>query len=1011
MYRLHIEVAMRANIARSERTLDEWHRALGHPDINQLKNVYKRNCAENFKIIAQPRDNECGSCPAGKAHHVHHPSSGRVRATEILYRVHADLVGPSATPSIGGSRYFLLLKDEYTTCMFVYLIHSKDTVPQQIKNFVNEMAIRTEKRVKIIRSDNGKEFCNNELKAFYESEGIIQELSAPMTPQQNGEAERANRTIIERARTMLTASGLPYYLWSEAVATAVYLSNRITNSKVQDKTPYELFTGHPPSYGHLIEFGRQLHLLNNAGVRSKFDSKTIEVFMVGYGQRFNTYRVFDPIKGKVVVSSDITIAPHGPKTITNGDPASNSASSPTNVLSKQNIEGHASERETNKDEEIYCNTRSHPEDEPIADKTFDVPAGNHQVVAYDPSVVQNQTPNMGRFNSPQSIDPLQRALGINADETTRQQVYPSAPPLVDPRVSSLRPTAGRSESWNIPVTPPARTNVLDRLNRLFKKIVKTKPANVTHNFAKTAKIAHGDPMNYHAAISGPDSMEWKDAIVDELAAHEENKTWSFVTKPPNIKEISVKWIFKTKHHPDGTIERRKARLVARGFSQREGVDYQEIFSPVVRIDSVRLLFSIAAQFGLQYKQFDVTTAFLHGTIPEDLYIRPPEGLDIVPGQALKLNKSLYGLKQASRCWSIKFSQLLRDYNLRQTISDPCVFVNNGSEMMFLAIYVDDGLVFAKDMRSIDRLIDNLISHLKVKLVDSGVFIGIQIHRNPHDGSYFLNQSGYIARTLEGFAITEAKPVATPLEAGHDLHSSKVLEQHPNKDLPYAEAVGKLLYCAMATRPDIAHTLSILSKYASYPRDRHWIAVKRVLRYLKGTINHGLLYKRVKEPNLVCFTDADYAGDHENSKSTSGMVTFVCTGPVCYKAQQQSLVAKSTTEAEYIAASMSSDYIVWLQQFSKELGVLSDMKSSLMCDNQSALKLMRNSEFHARTKAIRIRFHSIRELVNDDVFDIEYVPSEENTADIFTKALSGPKFTYHREGLSCVELGTATLKRG
>lgn len=548
--------------------------------------------------------------------------------------------------------------------------------------------------------------------------------------------------------------------------------------------------------------------------------------------------------------------------------------------------------------------------------------------------------------------------------------------------------------------PMDNLSIIDRLGKVFKERPKRDVKSV---YQRNLSAIACEPVTYNDAVSGENNQQWQDAIAEELDAHERNSTWLIVPKTRNTKEITAKWVFKVKSDTDGKVDRFKARLVARGFSQQQGVDYKEIFSPVVRTDSIRLLFSVCAQYDLEYAQFDITTAFLYGNIEEELYIKPPEGLSVPAGSTCKLQKSLYGLKQAPRCWNTKFSQMLQIFNMRPSSADPCVYIADGKERLYLALYVDDGLLFAETKHSIDRLLGYLTKHFKVKTLDSSCFIGIEIKRNRDKKSVFLHQSAYVNRMLAKFNMADAKGVKTPLEVSHELNKAEKLAEEVVSNVPYAEAIGSLLYCAMATRPDIAYPLSVLSKYTSQPRAAHWQAVKRVLRYLKETSNFGIVFQRVKEPALVCFSDADWAGDHQNRRSTSGLVSFLNTGPISFRAQQQPVVALSTTEAEYIAATLAVKDLIWIKRFIDELKLPVKTKGRLLCDNQSALKLMKNPEFHQRSKHIDIRFHFIREKYEQGIFELDYICTEKQKADVFTKALSVDKFRTLRNSIGCISL--------
>lgn len=465
--------------------------------------------------------------------------------------------------------------------------------------------------------------------------------------------------------------------------------------------------------------------------------------------------------------------------------------------------------------------------------------------------------------------PLQRHLSY-AQQPQRQIAVPSSHQIsqIDQRmptmstaqgqVSKQKTVASRIKSVVNRISPPKVRPVIPRN---VKSTYKRTMLAVTDCDQDELITAYDEPKTFQQAVNSDDADKWFEAINNELNAHQKNGTWTIVPKPAGVNEISSKWIFKVKYGTDGKIDRFKARLVARGFSQVAGVDFGEIFAPVVRMDSVRLLFSICAQLNLEFAQFDVATAFLNGELDEELYLSPPEGLDIAKGHTCRLHKSLYGLRQAPRCWNTKFVNMLKIFNMKQLQSDPCVFVNTDSDdVVYLALYVDDGLIFAKDRKTIDRVIGYLTKHFEIKTVNSACFVGLEIVQDKETSSIFLHQRSYIKRVLERFRMMDCKAAATPLEVGHTLNKPETLQDEPTNDVPYAEAIGSLLYCAMGTRPDLAYALSVLSKFTKNPRPLHWKAVKRVFRYLRGTIDHGLIYQPIDRPKIMCFTDADYAGD-------------------------------------------------------------------------------------------------------------------------------------------------------
>lgn len=989
LYRMNLRVPIKANIAKKERTIEEWHEVLGHPSVVKLQEMEKKGSVDGFKIVAKASSEGCGPCQLGKGHKASHCESERTRADDILHRVHIDLVGPITPPSMSGSRYFMLLRDEYSSYTYVRFFSHKSHVLNSIRNFVSEVTTSTQKKVKIIRSDNGTEFKNQGMKVFCEFEGIQQEFSAPNTPEQNGEVERANRTILETARSMCQASKLPLSVWAEAVNSAVYLRNRVPNKRTGEKTPYELFHGRKPDLSNLMKFGQEVFVLDHSKGISKFSAKTKEAYVVGYGERFNTYRCLIPDSTELVITADVVAARHSPKQrerlesnrpwitfmIESCDSGVQSTSEGTVQESSGESAITAGDRRRN-----TIDLQEIDDDSARRNCTIEAPV---------PQVVQAVTQERNQVNN-------------NSNSSRIPVRVSTAPAAVLTSGESTVDDAGvRSDQSNTHVSTVMASRKAP-VEWILKNREPRKTKSVYAKRTESAIIAYAEPKSFQDAIKADDAKDWCQAIAGELKAHEVNKTWEVVPRSRDIKEISAKWIFKIKYDTKGNVERYKARLVARGFTQVEGVDYNEIFAPVVRMDSVRLLFSLCAQLDLKFRQFDIATAFLNGDIVEDLYLTPPEGLDVAEGYTCKLKKSLYGLKQSPRCWNTKFAEMLKIFDMKQTLSDPCVYVTTEPDLIYLAIYVDDGLVFAKNQKIIDRLFGYLTKHFEVRTVNSSCFIGVEIcDRRSFNSSIYLNQRGYIERILERFNMSDCRAVSTPMETGHSLNKPEVLKGESITDVPYAEAIGSLMYCALATRPDLAQTLSILSKYNSCPREQHWQAVKRVFRYLKGTLDFGLVYRKVNELKLICYTDADWAGDHDNRRSISGMVSFLSTGPISYKSQQQPVVALSTTESEYIAAAVAVKELIWLQRFISELKVPIQSGATLKCDNQSAIKLIRNPEFHQRTKHIDIRYHFIRERYLDRCFELEYVDTLLQKADIFTKPLSTDKFQDLREMIGCI----------
>ncbi|ESX02669.1 Polyprotein (gag/pol) of Ty/Copia retrotransposon [Ogataea parapolymorpha DL-1] len=428
----------------------------------------------------------------------------------------------------------------------------------------------------------------------------------------------------------------------------------------------------------------------------------------------------------------------------------------------------------------------------------------------------------------------------------------------------------------------------------------------------------------------------------------------------------------------------KARLVAQGFSQIHGIDYNETFSPVIRYDSLRLLLALAASHSLSVYQMDVTTAFLNGNLVEELYMRQPPWFISTdhPQRVCRLHKSLYGLKQAPLCWNHTIDQVLVQANFTRVKSDYGIYVSHSSPPTYVALYVDDLLILSKSLTQI-KSVQSLLSS-KFQMKDLGpvtTFLGLNIRQTPQ--SITLSLSSYLTSILQDFGLDTCNPVTTV---------STTTEWVSDHDVPltdptlFRSMVGKLLFAANTARPDITFTVAKLSRYLKQPSQNHLTIAKHVLRYLKGTIDDGITYTRTSSVELKGFCDADWGGILEDRTSTTGYIFMLANGPISWKSKKQNSIATSTTEAEYMAMSDAVKELLWLKQLMKELSVLGSYVPILFGDNTSSISLAKHPTQHQRTKHIDIRYHFIRDHILKGDLQIEYVDSQSNIADLLTKQL-------------------------
>lgn len=505
------------------------------------------------------------------------------------------------------------------------------------------------------------------------------------------------------------------------------------------------------------------------------------------------------------------------------------------------------------------------------------------------------------------------------------------------------------------------------------------------------------------AIQSRDAALWKQAVADEMKSLMKNQTWILTEPPAEVKPLQNRWVFKIKHNADGSPPRYKARLVIKGFTQRPGTDYTETISPVVKFTSIRAILAIAAASKMKLEQFDVKTAFLNGDLDKDIYMEQPEGHEDGSRRVCKLKKALYGLKQSARCWNKMFEKCLRKFNLTATEMDPCVFTSKENETLILAIYIGDGIVASNSGRKIKKLMNFLAETLEITRSPLTLFLGMKIERLADD-SIFISQGYYVKRVLERFGMEEAHPVAVPTDQKQDLNHQEQDEEEQEISFPYKEAVGSLLFLAMISRPDIAYAVNVVSQHAENPQKVHCNAVRRILKYIKGTAECGIRFASDKmNLRINAYSDADFAGDTATRKSTTGYVIMLNNSPISWGARKQRIVTLSTTEAEYVAASETIKDLIWVDRLITNLLSGGYEKPVVRIDNQSAIRLIKNPEYHKRTKHIDVKYHFIREKYENGLFLLEYVHTGEQLADICTKPLCKAKFEYLRDSLNVIDI--------
>lgn len=506
----------------------------------------------------------------------------------------------------------------------------------------------------------------------------------------------------------------------------------------------------------------------------------------------------------------------------------------------------------------------------------------------------------------------------------------------------------------------------------------------------TTTITSNHQLEPHTLPQALKDPQWRQAMSEEYDALVRNGTWDLVPPDSTHNLVGCKWIFRIKHLPDGSIDRYKARLVAKGFHQRPGVDYHDTFSPVVKPTTIRLVLSLAVNRGWSLRQLDVNNAFLQGHLSEDVFMAQPPGfLDRDnPTHVCKLRKAIYGLKQAPRAWYHELKQFLVSSGFTNSHADTSLFVfNTSGDLIYLLVYVDDIIITGSNATAVQRFIDLLGNRFSIKdLGDLTYFLGVEVTTT--STGLLLSQRKYITDLLARTNMIGAKSVTTPLATEPPLTIlSGIALTDPSE---YRTVVGSLQYLCL-TRLDIAYAVNKLSQFMHRPTTVHWDAVKRLLRYLSGTTDHGLALHRHTSLSLHAFSDADWAGNKDDYTSTSAYIVYLGLNPISWSSKKQRTVARSSTEAEYRSVAATAAELRWICSLLTELSVSIPTAPVIYCDNVGATHLCSNPVFHSRMKHIAIDYHFIRDQVQSGALRVTHVSSEDQLADCLTKPLPRTRF--------------------
>ena len=718
---------------------------------------------------------------------------------------------------------------------------------------------------------------------------------------------------------------------------------------IKGKTPYELVWKQKPEYEHLKNFGCLAYFRNTNTKGDKFEKRGKPGIFLGYPQGTKGYKIYDIETRKIIVSRDAffleSFFPFKNTTTTESlhwDEPTRFYDGPQPIPPGQTEKSHVEVEQATVCEE---NTTTQQENESSIELNNDLNLG-----------LENQNEPTVSHDEPEP-----------REKRTRSQPAHFSDYAVDlpPSLKGSQPDSDQAHST---VHPLSHFVSYDKFSHSHKAFL-------------TAIDSTDEPSCFAQATQ---DERWREAMQQEIKALEKNKTWTLEELPEGKRAIDSKWVYKINYKSNGEVERYKARLVAKGFTQTEGVDHHETFAPVSKLVTVRTLLVVATKKDWIIHQLDVNNAFLHGDLDEEVYMKVPQGFSKEGDtRVCRLRKSLYGLKQASRNWYHKFTSFLLTLNFEQSKADYSLFTYQKDDIyVALLIYVDDVIVVGNNTEKIHQMKRQLDDEFSIKDLDQlKYFLGIEVAKTS-DG-LVLSQRKYTLDILKDSGMLGCRPSAFPFEQGTKLDKGD--EEARVDATQYRRLVGRLLYL-QATRPDITYAVNVLSQFVADPRRNHSEAANRVLRYLKGTPGQGVLLPRNGPLNLTAYCDSDRLGCPFTRRSRTGYLLILGGGPISWRTKKQSVVSRSSAEAEYRAMASTVSEILWVKWLLKDLQVVITTPTPLFCDNQVARHIANNHVYHERTKHVEMDCFFVRERVETKEILPKAIDSKLQLADLLTKGL-------------------------
>ena len=1006
-----------------------WHLKYNHLNQNDLHKLARQEMVTGMKLDPKAFLDFCNSCLIGKLKKGTSPKSSDFRAKSIGEMVWMDIIGYINPVSERGFRYLLVFLDDHSRYLTVFPLKTKDEAFHYFEKYDNQVYNRLGRHTVYLRSDNVMK--TNRFTAFCHRSGTIQQFTVPHNSQQNRE-ERWNLTIMDGVRASIAESKLPKTHWDLAAECVAYTRNYSPTSALPENiVPAQLWwqMDRPPSVQHLQIFGSPAIMrIPTSKRKGKVADRGMPCTFVGYDPNRKGYRLLlEDGRVQSAVYQDVVFV---------------SSTSPS--VETVEVPVKESERKQTSVDDLSDGSENPDESFNTADDGSDDEEGNQPT---DPALI-GSLPQQTAGNAQPPASNATPAPSLDQLTPELQQRYPLLETTESPKIFK-HPTLGRVEVE--PATNPASRDItgaparpkrqskppsrfgfstttvpLPGLERLANFDDSNGQWRISQCYSSTpssslrVKKSDGEPQKFADIINHPEEARWRSATDAEIAQMAEFGTWELVPLPAGRSAIKSKWVFKIKRRADGEIEKYKARLTACGYSQRKGIDYQEVYAPVFRLESFRLFLAITAQRNMTYKQMDVKGAFLHGEMDTETFMRQPEGYEDKdhPEWVCHLKRTIYGLKQSGHRWHKVIDPFLRSLGFKPLRADPCIYRKwQDGRLQLVSLYVDNLGISCDSEDDALFVRQKLMERFEMTDEPTTSTLNIQIRRD--ENGFYLSQPAVISALLEATNMTDCLPASTPAEAvtvsSADCPTVGSDEWHQMKKVPYRETIGSLTQLMRTCRPEIAFPLSVASRYLHNPGQAHWNFVKRILRYLKGSINDefainptnsSFTASNQKSPisvqghtTLRALCDADWGGDRDSAKSTSGFSCFFGGALISWASKVQTVTATSSTYAEYISAYHTLAEILWSRSFLSDLGLLDLSKpTDLYTDNEPAINIAKFDMVTNRSKHFDTKYHFFRDSVADKTIAPHHIAGKDNCADIFTKALLKGRFLKFKEQL-------------